>query len=163
MWNHGCICFLFFLIVHVIVRLYLSVSGFLVRQEDPVLLAPETKEQKPGIAAIKVPVSRALYFHSISTIELIEIAFILCLALTFGSCFKTEETRTVKIEGTCPSLLPVWEEKKFTLKIVIEIDLFCISVSVHPTKYVSISSVLCLLYQDTNQMQTKNFHVISFL
>jgi hypothetical protein len=46
----------FFLIVHVIVRLrlYFSVSGFLVLQEDPVLLAPETKEQKPGIAAIKV-------------------------------------------------------------------------------------------------------------
>ena len=54
MWNHGCICSLFFLIVHVIVRLYLSVSGFLVLQEDPVLLAPETKEQKPGIATIKV-------------------------------------------------------------------------------------------------------------
>jgi hypothetical protein len=34
--------------------LYFSVSGFLVLQEDPVLLAPETKEQKPGIAAIKV-------------------------------------------------------------------------------------------------------------
>jgi hypothetical protein len=45
----------FFLNVHVIVRLrlYFSVSGFLVLQEDPVLLAPETKEQKPGIAAIK--------------------------------------------------------------------------------------------------------------
>ena len=53
-WNHGCICFLFFLIVHVIVRLYLSVSGFLVLQEDPVLLAPQTKEQKLGIATIKV-------------------------------------------------------------------------------------------------------------
>jgi hypothetical protein len=36
------------------------------------------------------------------SIELIEIAFILCLALTFGSCFKTEEMRTVKIEGIFP-------------------------------------------------------------
>jgi hypothetical protein len=55
-WNHGCICFLFFLIVHVTVRLrlYFSVSGFLVLQEDLVLLAPETKEPKPGIATIKV-------------------------------------------------------------------------------------------------------------
>ena len=38
----------FFLNVHVIVRLrlYFSVSCFLVLQEDPVLLAPETKKSK---------------------------------------------------------------------------------------------------------------------
>ena len=52
--NHDCFCFFFSLIVHVIIELYFSVSAFAVLQEDPVLLAPETKEQKPDIVIIKV-------------------------------------------------------------------------------------------------------------
>jgi hypothetical protein len=46
--------FLYSLIVHVINELYFSVSAFAFLQEDPVLLAPETKEQKPDIVIIKV-------------------------------------------------------------------------------------------------------------
>jgi hypothetical protein len=49
--------------------------------------------------------------------------------------------------------------KEIHSKIFLEIDLFYFYVFIHPTKYVSISSV----FVDTNQMQTKNFHVISFL
>jgi hypothetical protein len=46
--------FFYSLIVHVINELYFSVSAFAFLQEDPVLLAPETKEQKPDIVIIKV-------------------------------------------------------------------------------------------------------------
>lgn len=89
------------------------------------------------------------------SIELIEIAFILCLALTFGSCFKTGDEDSEN-RRDIPSLN---RSKEIHSKIFLEIDLFYFYVFIHPTKYVSISSV----FVDTNQMQTKNIHVISFL
>ena len=54
---------LFFPICHMMNhRGYLFVFALAVRQEDPVLLVPEDKEQKPYVAIIKVTHGNACYF-----------------------------------------------------------------------------------------------------
>ena len=56
---------LFSLIVHMIITVDICLFPLIVLQEDPVLLVPEDKEQKPYVAIIKVTHGISYYFSSI--------------------------------------------------------------------------------------------------